>query len=127
MGLGYNTKRGCKRKMEGDHNMETKINGPPTKRRRKNERNIDDDEDMFKYNNTSIAMEYNDDDYDNPIPEFIDIMTGNKIIKPAISPYGHVLGYDSWSKLLRTGNTKNQCPFTKQNMTRRMLVKLTLD
>ena len=36
-----------------------------------------------------------------------------EVVKPAISPYGHVLGYDSWVKLLNR-EPKNTCPFTKQ-------------
>eukprot|EP00483_Globobulimina_turgida_P004814 UN04823 len=52
-------------------------------------------------------------------------MTGTVVVKPAISPYGHVLGYDTWTKILRTSKHKNLCPFTLQKMTRRSLVKLT--
>lgn len=40
-------------------------------------------------------------------------MTMAEVVKPAISPYGHVLGYDSWVKLLNR-EPKNTCPFTKQ-------------
>ena len=32
---------------------------------------------------------------------------------PTISPYGHVLGYDTWMKVLNR-DPKNTCPFTKQ-------------
>ena len=53
-----------------------------------------------------------------------DIMTGEQVIKPAISPYGYVMGYDSWCTILRNAKTKNQCPFTKKHMTRRQLIKL---
>ena len=67
--------------------------------------------------------------------DFIDQMTMMPVVKPAISPYGHVLGYDSWVKVLNR-NPKNTCPFTKkvwaisnkcnpQKLTRRSLVKLT--
>jgi len=56
--------------------------------------------------------------------EMIDIMTGDIMKKPAISPFGHVMEYDSWCSILRNAKTKNQCPFTKQSMTRRSLVKL---
>ena len=61
-------------------------------------------------------------------------MTMMPVVKPAISPYGHVMGYDSWVKVL-SKNPKNTCPFTKkvsvclwsyrQHLTRRSLVKLT--
>ena len=60
------------------------------------------------------------------MPNFIDVITGEYVIKPAISPYGHVLSYETWTKLLRASK-KNVCPFTLQKLTRRDLVKLTLD
>mmetsp|Transcript_8784 Transcript_8784/g.16118 ORF Transcript_8784/g.16118 Transcript_8784/m.16118 type:complete len:782 (+) Transcript_8784:357-2702(+) len=53
-------------------------------------------------------------------------MTFEAVYDPAISPYGHVMSYDTWLRVL--GQTpKNTCPFTKQKLTRRMLVKLTRD
>jgi len=55
----------------------------------------------------------------------LDPMTSEKIERPAISPYGHVMDYNSWCAVLRNPKTKNQCPFTKQAVTRRALVKLT--
>lgn len=68
----------------------------------------------------------NDDDDENCLPVFfnkglyiqgfIDVMTMTEVVKPTISPYGHVLGYDSWMKLLNR-EPKNTCPFTKQVMT----------
>ena len=61
-------------------------------------------------------------------------MTMMPVQKPAISAYGHVMGYDSWVKVLNR-DPKNTCPFTKkvgksrmveaQKLTRRSLVKLT--
>merc|ERR1712130_746580 len=56
--------------------------------------------------------------------EMTDIMTGDTMKRPAISPYGHVMEYDSWCSILRNAKTKNQCPFTKKKLTRRSLVKL---
>jgi len=53
-----------------------------------------------------------------------DMMTGEAMVKPAISPYGHVMEYDSWTSILRNAKTKNKCPFTQQKLTRRQLVKL---
>eukprot|EP01084_Bolivina_argentea_P154951 270076_1 len=58
---------------------------------------------------------------------FLDVMTGSPIKQPAISPSGHVLGYESWTKILRMSSCKNLCPFTKQPLTRRSLIKLTND
>ena len=40
-------------------------------------------------------------------------MTMEEVVKPAISPYGHVLGYDTWMKVLNR-EPKNTCPFTKK-------------
>ena len=64
---------------------------------------------------------------------FIDVMTMQEVVKPTISPYGHVLGYDTWMRVLNR-EPKNTCPFTKQVMfegmdngqklNRRQLVKL---
>lgn len=67
------------------------------------------------------------EDDNNPMPDFVDIMTGTGVVKPAISPHGHVLGYETWTMLLRTSKLKNMCPFTMQPMTRRSLIKLTKD
>ena len=68
--------------------------------------------------------------------DYIDPMTMMPVVKPTISPYGHVLGYDSWIKVLNR-DPRNTCPFTKkvrvedqtyaQRLTRRSLVKLTPD
>ena len=41
------------------------------------------------------------------------MMTYEEVVKPAISPYGHVLGYDTWIRVLNR-EPKNTCPFTKQ-------------
>jgi hypothetical protein len=46
--------------------------------------------------------------------------------EPVISPYGHVLDYSTWLRILNS-EPKNTCPFTKQHLTRRMLTKLTRD
>ena len=35
-------------------------------------------------------------DDDNPLPGFIDPITLEAVVKPAISPYGHVMGYDTF-------------------------------
>merc|ERR1712039_947669 len=59
--------------------------------------------------------------------DMVDIMTGEALQTPAISPYGHVMEYNSWCSVLRNPKTKNKCPFTKQKMTRRSLVKLDAD
>ncbi|KAJ3067664.1 hypothetical protein HDU98_009129 [Podochytrium sp. JEL0797] len=59
----------------------------------------------------------------NPLPGFIDPITLEEVVRPAISPYGHVVGYDTWVSCL---NNK-MCPFTKKPLSRRDLIILTLD
>jgi hypothetical protein len=53
-----------------------------------------------------------------------DAMTMKPMKTPAISPFGHVLDYSTWLRLLKAV-PQNTCPFTKQRVTRRDLVKLT--
>ena len=64
-------------------------------------------------------------------------MTHERVYDPAISPFGHVMSYDSWMQTLNNfafetdedvergfQRLKNVCPFTKQSLNRRQLVKL---
>ena len=51
-------------------------------------------------------------DDDNPLPDFIDPITLEPVIRPAISPFGHVMGAATWKAVLAESNGK--CPFTKQ-------------
>ncbi|KAI8997410.1 hypothetical protein BDB01DRAFT_771026 [Pilobolus umbonatus] len=65
---------------------------------------------------------------DNPLPGFLDPITLEEVIKPAISTYGHVMGYDSWVRCLTNWEgKKNICPLTKKTLTKRDLVILTHD
>ena len=76
-------------------------------------------------------------------PDMKDAMTLKPIKEPALSPtgkiekkerkkdllclfLGYVLEYRTWLKVLNN-EPKNTCPFTKQKVTRRDLVKLTVD
>jgi len=61
------------------------------------------------------------------LPGFMDPLTRMPIEEPAISPYGHVCGYEIWCKILRQEGTKDTCPFTRQPLKRRQLVILTHD
>ena len=63
----------------------------------------------------------------NPLPGFIDPITLEEVVKPAISPYGHVMGYDSWLRCLNSEDRKNICPITKKPLNKRELVVLTHD
>ena len=70
----------------------------------------------------------NDDEEEEPVlPGFVDPLTKTQIEEPAISPYGHVAGYETWCKVLRSEDGKDTCPFTRQPLRRRDLVKLTHD
>ncbi|KAF9116625.1 hypothetical protein BGX27_001035 [Mortierella sp. AM989] len=72
--------------------------------------------------------EEDDTDALNPLPGFIDPITLEVVEKPAISKYGHVMGYDSWIRcLLQEGSTKNICPLTKKPLTKRDLTILTFE
>ena len=66
---------------------------------------------------------------DNPLPGYIDPITLEEVKRPAISPYGHVMGYDSWLRCItqQSGDHKNVCPLTKKPLKKRELVLLTLE
>ncbi|KAI8321692.1 hypothetical protein GQ54DRAFT_297874 [Martensiomyces pterosporus] len=69
-------------------------------------------------------------DVNNPLPELIDPITLEPVSKPAISPYGHVMGYNSWVRCLMfppEGSQRNICPLTKKPLSKRDLVILTYD
>ena len=59
------------------------------------------------------------------LPGFVDPITQLQVEEPALSPYGHVMGYETWCMILRTEGMKDTCPFTRQSLKRRQLVKLT--
>lgn len=59
---------------------------------------------------------------DHPLPGFIDPITLEEVVNPAISPDGHVMGYATWVAVL---SENAQCPFTKKPLSREHLVKLT--
>ncbi|KAI8338233.1 hypothetical protein BC941DRAFT_424983 [Chlamydoabsidia padenii] len=78
------------------------------------------DEDDFAYDE--------DMDFINPLPGFIDPITLDEVEKPAISKYGHVMGYNSWIRCLTNWEGKrNICPLTKKPLTKRDLVVLTCE
>ncbi|OBZ91135.1 hypothetical protein A0J61_00811 [Choanephora cucurbitarum] len=75
-------------------------------------------------NNEEDEMEESEDEQDlnNPLPGFIDPITLDEVVKPAISTYGHVMGYDSWVRCLTNWEgKKNICPLTKKPLTKRDL------
>lgn len=89
--------------------------------------------------NTSTSMNKNVDEiqissdihkawyHENPLPGFIDAITQKEVNRPAISPYGHVLNYDTWMKCLLNGDRKNICPLTNQPLHKRQLIFLTFE
>ncbi|KAK8813159.1 hypothetical protein WA158_002751 [Blastocystis sp. Blastoise] len=95
-----------------------------------NPKGMDDDYDDDKNNSDEDDEEEEEEEKQQKpksvLPGFIDPVTMEEIEQPAISPYGHVMGYYSWMKILNQ-NPKNTCPYTKQKLTRRMLVKLDED
>ena len=50
-------------------------------------------------------------DEDNPLPHLLDPITLEPVVRPAISPYGHVMGMATWRAVL---GENGKCPFTKQ-------------
>jgi len=50
-------------------------------------------------------------DEDNPLPDVIDPITLEPVIRPAISPFGHVMGAATWKAVLAESG---MCPFTKK-------------
>jgi len=104
--------------------------GGATKKRRRTAHINQDEEDMDSYFASFPKQASNDSDTEDEtaLPEFTDHFTKAKECRvPAISPYGHVAEYDSWTKALRKIQPKDTCPFTKQPLKRRQLVKLTSD
>ncbi len=62
------------------------------------------------------------------LPDFIDQITKSQIVQPTLAPTtGIVLGYDTYVMALQHTTPQNRCPFTRQHVTRRSLIKLTRD
>merc|ERR1712013_760299 len=100
-------------------------------RKRKHESASDELEPAQKKRKLSVeADEVEAVEEDGPmsvLANVTDLITGERVTKPAMSPYGHVMEYDSWCSILRNPKTKNKCPFTQKPMTRRQLIKLDED
>lgn len=70
--------------------------------------------------------DFGEEEEEEPVlPGFVDPLTKMQVEEPAISPYGHVAGYETWCRVLRNADSKDTCPFTRQPLKRRDLVKLT--
>lgn len=60
----------------------------------------------------------------NPVVNYIDQITAQKIVYPAVSPDGYLLDYRTWMKVL-SQDPKN--PFTRAHMNKRQLEYLTCE
>jgi len=120
-------------KEEGGNKKESKKS--KRKKRKHPEEKSDDDSEDSPRKKRKIMPSKAEEDVDNEgefdpmavLKGMTDMMTGEAMVKPAISPYGHVMEYDSWCSILRNPKTKNKCPFTQQKITRRQLVRLDAD
>ena len=71
----------------------------------------------------------------SPVPEnerftefcktFLDPVTLDYLLQPAISPQGFVMDYATWLNTLQNSDPRNTCPFTKLKVTKRELVILS--
>jgi hypothetical protein len=124
--------KGCRtrknRDHEGDEEFEKKL------RKKKKRKDSDDEENIYassasnedEEEDSKVYTEYKSARLANPLPGFKDPITMEQIEKPAISPYGHVMGYETWTRIL-SQEPRNVCPFTKQTLHRKDLVKLNFD
>eukprot|EP01117_Protostelium_nocturnum_P011188 TRINITY_DN4062_c0_g1_i1.p1 TRINITY_DN4062_c0_g1~~TRINITY_DN4062_c0_g1_i1.p1 ORF type:complete len:474 (-),score=194.20 TRINITY_DN4062_c0_g1_i1:27-1448(-) len=121
-----------KRKGDGDEKgepsyLKKKKKGKKSKKKgeeedEEDEMDSDDDEYVPK---SKTKEEFYDPVKANPLPNFVDQITLEEVVKPAISPNGHVLSYDTWIDCFK--NTGGTCPITKQPMKPRDLTILTWD
>lgn len=61
-------------------------------------------------------------DADNPLPGVLDPITLEPIVRPAMSPYGHVMGLATWNAVIAE---QGKCPFTQQPVRREQVILLT--
>lgn len=61
-------------------------------------------------------------DADNPLPGVLDPITLEPIVRPAMSPYGHVMGLATWNAVIAE---QGKCPFTQQPVRREQIILLT--
>ena len=61
-------------------------------------------------------------DADNPLPGVLDPITLEPIVRPAMSPYGHVMGLATWIAVIAE---QGKCPFTQQPVRREQIILLT--
>ena len=96
--------------------------------------NDDDDENEFSSQNNVTQEDISNNGFTeykslrlaNPLPGFKDPITMEQIEKPTISPFGHVMGFDTWIRILNQ-EPMNKCPFTKQDLYKKDLIRLNFD
>lgn len=76
---------------------------------------------LFRCANRGSDGEEDEND-DNPLSNFIDPITLEPVVVPAISPYGHVMGLATWKAVL---GDQRRCPFTKQSLSHEQCTVLT--
>ena len=59
---------------------------------------------------------------DNPLPGSMDPITLEPMVRPAMSPFGHVMGLATWSAVIAE---QGKCPFTQQPLRREQIILLT--
>lgn len=112
--------------LENDDDCYVEEESRRSQRRRKNSVTDTDDHDADAFD---AASHFNEQQaFDNPLPNFIDPISLEPVVRPAISPYGHVMSYESWIRCLnQPGEHKNICPLTKKPLKKRELILLTFD
>ena len=89
-----------------------------------NEQSNSEERQVSRSNSMGHLSRYESWALQNPLPDMLDSITGEKIRVPAISPDGYVLDYNTWLESLKT-NKEN--PFTRAHLNKRQLVVLTKD
>jgi len=123
---------------DGESEGKTRKRVTTRKRKKRSKKDDDDDEDEMEddddeYRPFKASKKVDEEDVsshetkeeDNPLPGFVDPVTLCEVERPAISPYGHVMGYESWVRWLNQEQHRNVCPWTKKTVKKRDLVILT--
>ena len=82
----------------------------------------DDDENDDDDDENENEHEFDDLEDDNPLIHYMDTITMERIITPAMSPDGHVMGLASWIKCLKE---YRRCPITFKTVHPEELIILT--
>jgi hypothetical protein len=86
----------------------------------------DDEESVDVENDDTLLKKSTLRHYQNPLAGFKDSITNEEVVNPYISPYGHVLSYATWQKVL-SDPSQGKCPYTKQPLSIGQLTRLTFE